>query len=70
MKRSLALACLAEAYRSTLSTGERDKLQLPRVTNFANNADREVALIISRAENDHARSRLRSTVEGTVTRPI
>jgi hypothetical protein len=40
------------------------------VTNFANNADREVALILRRAANDEARLRLRSTAVGVATRPI
>jgi predicted anti-sigma-YlaC factor YlaD len=67
---AVAAMALGIAARAPLSTGERDKLQLPRVTNFANNADREVALIIRRAENDQARSHLRFTAEGFVTRPI
>ena len=67
---AVAAMALGIAGRAPLSTGERDKLELPRVTNFANNADREVALIIRRAENDQARSHLRSTVEGVITRPI
>jgi predicted anti-sigma-YlaC factor YlaD len=67
---AVALMALGLAGRAPLSTGDRDRLQLPRVTNFANNAEQEVALIIRRAENDHARSRLRPTVEGVVTRPI
>ena len=66
----VAAMALGIAGRAPLSTSERDKLELPRVTNFANNADREVALIIRRAENDQARSHLRSTVEGVITRPI
>ena len=67
---AVAAMALGLAGRAPLSTGERDKLQLPRVTNFANNVDKEVALIIRRAENDQARSHLRSTAEGFVTRPI
>ena len=67
---AVAAMALGLAGRAPLSTGERDKLQLPRVTNFANNADKEVALILRRADNDQARSHLRSTVEGIVTRPI
>ena len=65
---AVAVMALGVTARPPLSPGESDKL--PRVTNFANNAEREVSLIIRRAENDNARSHLRSTVEGIVTRPI
>ena len=67
---AVALMALGVAARAPLSTSERDKLALPRVTNFANNAEHEVALIIRRAENDNARTRFRPTVEGIATRPI
>jgi anti-sigma factor RsiW len=65
---AVAVMALGVSVRAPLSTGESDKL--PRVTNFANNAEREVALIVRRAENDEARSHLRSTVTSVVTRPI
>jgi hypothetical protein len=57
---------LGIAARAPLTPGEPDKL--PRVTNFASNAEREVALIKRRAENDNAR--FRTTIEGLITRPI
>jgi len=65
---AVAVMAFGVAARAPLSPGEPDKL--PRVTNFASNAEREVALIMRRAENDDARSRWRTTVEGVVTRPI
>jgi anti-sigma factor RsiW len=65
---AVAVMALGVSARAPISPGESDKL--PRVTNFASNAEREVALILRRAENDNARSRLRSTVEGVITRPI
>ena len=65
---AVAVMAFGVSARAPLSPSESDRL--PRVTNFASNAEREVALIIRRAENDNARSRLRSTVEGIVTRPI
>jgi len=65
---AVAVMALGVSARAPLSTGESDKL--PRVTNFANNAEREVALIIRRAENDNARLRFRQTIAGIVTRPI
>jgi predicted anti-sigma-YlaC factor YlaD len=65
---AVALMALGVSARAPLSSGESDKL--PRVTNFADNSEREVALIFRRTENDNARSRLRSTVEGVITRPI
>ncbi len=64
---AVALMALGVSARAPLSPGDGN--QLPRVTNFASNAEREVALIVRRAENDNAR-RLRSTVEGVITRPI
>lgn len=66
---AVALMVLGIAARAPLSTVEGDKTEFPRVTNFASNAEQEVALIIRRAENDNARALLRPTVEG-VTRPI
>jgi len=65
---AVAVMALGVSARAPLSTGERDRL--PRVTNFADNAEREVALIIRRVENDHARSHFRPTLEGVITRPI
>jgi len=65
---AVAVMAFGVSARAPISPGESDRL--PRVTNFASNAEREVALIIRRAENDNARSRLRSTVEGIITRPI
>jgi len=65
---AVAVMALGVSARAPLSTGERDRL--PRVTNFANHAEREVALIIRRAENDNARSQFRPTLEGVITRPI
>ena len=65
---AVALMAFGVAARAPLPADDRDKL--PRVTNFANNAEREVALIIRRAENDNARLRFRSTLAGIVTRPI
>ncbi|HUQ22820.1 MAG TPA: hypothetical protein VM049_07365 [Gaiellaceae bacterium] len=67
---AVAAMALGVAARAPLSNGERDQLRLPRVTNFANPADREVELILRRADNDQARVHLRSTTQGIVTRPI
>jgi predicted anti-sigma-YlaC factor YlaD len=65
---AVALIALGISARAPLSPGETDKL--PRVTNFANNAEREVDLINRRAENDKARSGFHPMREGDVTRPI
>jgi hypothetical protein len=65
---AVAAMALGLAGRAPLSVGGGD--QLPRVTNFANNADREVELILRRAENDAARLRLGSKPQSVVTRPI
>ena len=65
---AVAVMAFGVSARAPLSPGESDGL--PRVTNFESNAEREVALIIRRAENDNARTHLRSTVEGIATRPI
>jgi predicted anti-sigma-YlaC factor YlaD len=65
---AVAVMALGVSARAPLSTGERESL--PRVTNFANNAEREVALIVRRADNDKARSYSRQKVAGIVTRPI
>ena len=68
---AVAVMALGVASRAPLPTDERKSVELPRVTNFANNAEREVALIIRRAENDDARLRFRPAPRGTVTtRPI
>lgn len=68
---AVAVMALGVAARSPLPADKREGLALPRVTNFANNAEREVALIIRRAENDEARLRFRPAPRGTVTtRPI
>lgn len=69
---AVALIALGVAARAPLSTGEQDKLELPRVTNFANNAPaREVELISRRTENERASStRFRPQRPGIVTQPI
>ena len=65
---AVALIALGISARAPLSPGETDKL--PRVTNFANNAEQEVVLIQRRAQNDEARSGFHPMREGDVTRPI
>jgi len=66
---AVALIALGISARAPLSPSETDKL--PRVTNFANNADQEVVLIFRRAENERAaRSGFHPMREGDVTRPI
>jgi anti-sigma factor RsiW len=68
---AVAVMAIGVASRSPLPTDDRESLDLPRVTNFANNAQREVELIIRRVENDAARSSFRPAPRGTVnTRPI
>jgi hypothetical protein len=66
---AVAAIALGVSARAPLSSDERNKLDLPRVTNFANNADREVALILRRSANDDAR-RFRPAHEGDTTRAI
>lgn len=61
---------LGVAARPPLSADERERLEFTSVTNFASNAEGEVALIIRRSENDDARSGLLPSPEGVVTRPI
>lgn len=49
---AVALMALGVASRAPLPPSERDSLELPRVTNFANAApEREVELIVRRVEN-------------------
>lgn len=69
---AVALMAIGVASRSPLPPDETEGLvELPRVTNFANNAQREVELIVRRAENDEARSSFRPAPRGTITtRPI
>lgn len=67
---AVALMALGVAARPPLSTDERERREFANVTNFASNAEGEVALIIRRSENDDARSRLMPSLEGVVTRPI
>lgn len=66
---AVALMAFGVGARAPISPDDGRTLGFPRVTNFADNAEREVALIIRRSENDNERSRFRPTVEG-VTRPI
>jgi predicted anti-sigma-YlaC factor YlaD len=68
---AVALMALGLAARGPVAPGDRERLELPRVTNFANTADREVELIIRRAENAQAaQTRFRPKREGIATRPI
>jgi hypothetical protein len=63
---------LGVASRAPLDPSERESLQLPRVTNFANQAPvREVELITRRVENDKmATTRFRPRKPGAVIRPV
>lgn len=70
---AVAVMALGIASRGPLAPGERGSLDdLPRVTNFANKLpEREVELIIRRAENDVARTtRYRPRKQGDAIRPI
>lgn len=67
---AVALMALGVAARPPLPTNEGERLKFSNVTNFASNAEGEVALIIRRSENDDARSRLLPSLDGIVTRPI
>lgn len=69
---AVAVMALGVASRAPLSPSERDSVDLPRVTNFANNAPaREVELITRRTENEQASStRFRPQRPGIVTQPI
>jgi hypothetical protein len=63
---------LGVASHAPLSPSERNSANLPRVTNFSNNAPaREVELIIRRAENDRASvTRFRPQRAGVATRVV
>jgi ferric-dicitrate binding protein FerR (iron transport regulator) len=69
---AVAVMALGIASRAPLTPSDRDTLDLPQVTNFANKApEREVELIIRRAENDEAqRTRFRPRKAGIVMRPV
>jgi ferric-dicitrate binding protein FerR (iron transport regulator) len=69
---AVAAMALGVASRAPLSPSDRDSLELPRVTNFANAApEREVELIIRRVENEKAGStRFRPKKPGVVVRPV
>jgi anti-sigma factor RsiW len=68
---AVAVMALGIAARAPLSS-DRDSFDLPRVTNFANNApEREVELITRRVENEKAgNTRFRPKKPGSVMRPI
>lgn len=69
---AVALMALGVATRAPLSPSERESLELPRVTNFANSApQREVELITRRVENEKAgATKFRPKKPGTVVRPV
>ncbi len=68
---AVALMALGIAARAPLSPGDEGTFGPARVTNFANNADREMTLIIRRADNENiAKTRFRPNREGIATRPI
>jgi anti-sigma factor RsiW len=69
---AVALMALGVASRAPLDPSERESLQLPRVTNFANQAPvREVELITRRVQNDKmATTRFRPRKPGAAIRPI
>ncbi len=69
---AVAVMALGVASRAPLSASDGDSFDLPRVTNFANQAaEREVELIARRVENEKVGStRFRPTKPGSVTRPI
>lgn len=68
---AVALMALGIAARAPLSPGDDGTFDPARVTNFANNADREMTLIIRRTDNEIiAKTRFRPNREGIATRPI
>jgi predicted anti-sigma-YlaC factor YlaD len=68
---AVALMALGIAARAPLSPGDEGTFGPARVTNFANNADREMMLIIRRSDNEIiAKTRFRPNREGIATRPI
>jgi anti-sigma factor RsiW len=69
---AVAVMALGIASRAPLSESDRGSFDLPRVTNFANNApEREVELITRRVENEKAGStRFRPKKPGVVMRPV
>lgn len=69
---AVALMALGIASRSPLDPSDRESFELPRVTDFANQAPiREVELIARRADNEKiASTRYRPKKQGAVTRPI
>ena len=69
---AVAVMALGIASRAPLPVGEQSSLELPRVTNFANQApEREVELINRRVENEKAGStRFRPRKPGVVMRPV
>jgi len=69
---AVALMALGVASRAPLEPTERESFDLPRVTNFANQAPvREVELITRRTANDKiASTRFRPKKQGAVIRPI
>jgi hypothetical protein len=69
---AVALMALGVASRAPLEPSQSDSLELPRVTNFANQAPvREVELITRRVENLEAgETRFRPRKPGVVIRPV
>lgn len=69
---AVAVMALGIASRAPLTPSDRDSLELPQITNFANNApEREVELITRRVENQRAGStRFRPQKPGVVNLPI
>jgi predicted anti-sigma-YlaC factor YlaD len=69
---AVALMALGIASRAPLPSAERHSVDLPRVTNFANQAPaREVELITRRVENlQAAPTRFRPHKPGVVIRPV
>ncbi len=69
---AVAVMALGIASRGPLTSGNQDSFEVPQVTNFANKSpEREVELIIRRAENDEAqRTRFRPRKQGIVMRPV
>ncbi len=69
---AVAVMALGIASRAPLAPSDRDSVELPRVTNFANKApEREVELITRRVDNEKAAAtRYRPRKAGVVMRPI
>jgi hypothetical protein len=69
---AVAVMALGVASRAPLSPSDRDSSELPRVTNFANQApEREVELINRRLENrEQGATKFRPRKPGVVTRPV